>query len=140
MQDCLHGYTTEDNWFEFNGYLSKINSTNVMQMLRGYRYESCEDSWFWNSERFFQQLLTENGEETYKKNAAKKVIHSVITYIDDNIGKITSADDQKRIEEIRSNLKEFEFPDNEQNKKGKELDNQIDELFLFFDIEYKKEN
>lgn len=140
MQDCLHGYTTEDNWFEFNGYLSKINSTNVMQMLRGYRYESCEDSWFWNSERFFQQLLTENGQETYKKNAAKKVIHSVITYIDDNIGKITSADDQKRIEEIRSNLKEFEFPDNEQNKKGKELDNQIDELFLFFDIEYKKEN
>lgn len=138
MQDCLHGYTTENDWFEFNGYLNKIDSTNVMQMLRGYRYESCEDSILWNSDRFFQQLLTEDGQETYTKNAANKVIEAVITYIDDNIGKIQSVKDKTRIEEIRTNLEAFNFPDKEQSDTGKKLDNQIDELFLYFGIEYKK--
>lgn len=84
MQDCLHGYTTEDNWDEFDELLKKVDEYNVMDVIAGFNEEG--NGMIWNSDRFFTQLMSEDVDDKSRINRAKdKMIKAIIKFVDDNI-------------------------------------------------------
>lgn len=137
MQDCLHGYTTDGDWEEFEGYINQTNAGNVLQTLRGYEYESCDDSVIWNSERFFQQLFTEHRDNDKKQAAASKMIGYVVEYINDHKSSITDSDKIQVLNEIETTLKNVNLANNMTNGLGKLLDDKMHQLFEIFNISYK---
>lgn len=137
MQDCLHGITTGGDWKEFVGYIDQTNPGNVLQTLRGFEYEACDDSVIWNSERFFQQLFTENRDTEAKAQAAQKIIGHVLEYIKENKAKITDETKLNTLNEIETSLSNANLTNNMSNSFGKLLDNKMHQLFEIFGIEYR---
>lgn len=137
MQDCLHGYTTDGDWREFEEYVNETDAGNVLQTLRGFEYEACDDSKIWNSERFFQQLFTENRSNDQKSKVAQQIINNVIEYINENEVDIADATIKKTLDEIKTSLKNTNLTNNMTNSIGKLLDDKMHQLFEIFKIEYK---
>lgn len=137
MQDCLHGYTTDGDWEEFEEYVNQTNAGNVLQTLRGFEYEACDDSSFWNSERFFQQLFTENRDSEKKTKVAQQMINNVIEYIKENKAKISDEATLQTLNDIETSLANANLANNMTNSFGKLLDDKMHKLFEIFKIEYK---
>lgn len=136
MQDCLHGYTTDRDWTEFTDYINETNAGNVLQTLRGFEYEACDDSAIWNSERFFQQLFTENRDTEAKAQVAQKIIGHVLEYINENKDKITDKTKRNTLNEIETSFSNANLTNNMSNSFGKLLDNKMHQLFEIFGIKY----
>lgn len=137
MQDCLHGYTTDGDWSEFEEYVAKTDAGNVLQTLRGFEYEACDDSAIWNSERFFQQLFTENRDKDQKIKVAQQIINNVSEYIRENKANITDEATLQTLNDIEVSLANANLANNMSNNFGKLLDNKMHQLFEIFKIDYK---
>lgn len=132
MQDCLHGYTTEDDWDEFNELLKDVNEFNVMDVIAGFNEEG--KGMFWNSDRFFTQLMSESVDDKSKINRAKdKMTKAIIKFVDDNIGN----EDYNFDDYDKTAIRDAKAVFNKADATGKELDDAYEILQKKFKVKDK---
>ncbi|MCM1339981.1 MAG: hypothetical protein NC191_09955, partial [Muribaculaceae bacterium] len=130
--DCLHGYTTEGNWEEFDTLLQDVNEYNVMDVIAGFNEEG--KGMIWDSDKFFTQLMSETVDDESKiKRAKDKMIKAIIKYVDDNINN----ENFKFDDYDKTDIKAAKATLNKSDATGKELDEAYEILQKKFKIKDK---